>query len=212
MDLGLYIGCGTDLEILSKLPEIGRCIFIDSMPLTGYGDLYHNKRDDINDISKTYMVQFHESARKAGFRKINLDGTYPHVYRNYNSCQEIYHYFNLSFPIYSIKTNYAGNKDEITKLIHQLKRVNYLIVIGYSPNYRIFKYIYNQVCFVGDYTTVYKDNLDDLLSYEYDKITNILQKNQMNLRDKINSYIYFDKNDNKCSFTSYDDFINKTIE
>jgi hypothetical protein len=212
MDLGLYIGCGTDVEILSKLPEIGRCIFIDSMPLTEYGDLYHNKHTGITDISKTYMVQFQESARKAGFIKINLDGTYPHVYRNYNSLQEIYHYFNLSFPIYSIKTNYAGNKDEITKLIQQLKSVKYLIVVGYSPNYSIFKYFSNQVCFIGDYSTIYKDNLDNLLSYEYDKVTNILQKNQINLRNKISSYIYFDKNGNKCLFSSYDAFINKTIE
>lgn len=212
MNLGLYIGCGTDVEILLKLPEIGSCIFIDSMPLTGYGDLHHNKHDDNNDISKTYMVQFNESARKAGFIKINIDGTYPHVYRNYNSRQEIYHYFNLSFPIYSIKTNYAGNQDEIHKLIQQLKNVKYLIVIGYSPHYSIFKYISNQVRFVGDYNTLYKDNLDNLLLYEYDKITNILQKNQMNLRNRIAGYIYFDKNGNKCLFTTYGDFINKTIE
>ena len=81
MNLGLYIGCGTDVEILSKLPEIRSCIFIDSMHLTGYGDLYHNKQDDTNDISKTYMVQFNESAQKAGFIKINIDHcNYIHIY------------------------------------------------------------------------------------------------------------------------------------
>ena len=209
MTIGLYIGCGTDFNIMSKLPEVSSCIYIDSKPITKYGDLYHNKQGD--DITKNYMVQFKEAANNAGFIKISVDGVYPHVYRNYNTSQEIYHYFNLSFPIYSIKTNYAGNRDEITKLIQQLKSVTHLIVIGYWPHYSVFKYFSNQVYFIGDCSTIYKDNLDDLLPYEYDKIAIILQKDLNNLRSKINSYIYFDKNEERHIFKSYDDFIAYSI-
>lgn len=224
--VGLYIGCGTDFEIMSRLPELNMCIYIDSRPLTEYGELYNNNTcQDVLDIpvSKTYMAEFHQNARRYGFIKTNIDGTYPHVYRNYETSQEIYHYFSLSFPIYTVKTNYAGNRDELTKLIHQLKRVTHLIVIGYSPHYSVFKYITNsRVCLVGDHSTIYKDDLDNLLPYEHDKITNILQRErerdqpqhtqkQPNLQSRIEKYIYFDKGGNRFTFSYYDEFIDKSV-
>jgi hypothetical protein len=227
-NVGLYIGCGTDFEIMSRLPELNTCIYIDSMPLTRYGD---NIVADI-PASKTYMAEFHQNADRCGFIKTNIDGTYPHVYRNYETSQEIYHYFNLSFPIYTLKTNYAGNRDELIKLIHQLKRVTHLIVIGYSPHYSVFKYFTNsRVCFVGDHSTIYRDDLDNLLPYEHDKITNILQREQeqeqehdqkqeqekgrpekeRRLQNKIETYIYFDKNNVRFTYSSYQQFIDKTV-
>ena len=226
---GLYIGCGTDFEIMTKLPELTACIYIDSRPLTAYGELYNynnnsssnNENKDVSDIpvSTTYMTQFYQNARNYGFIKTTVDGTYPHVYRNYATSQDVYHYYNLSFPIYTVKTNYAGNRDELTKLMHQLKRVTHLIVIGYSPHYSVFKHFANRVCLVGDYTTVYKDDLDALLPYEHDKITNILQRDheqreqrdqqreRPNLQNKIEKYIYFDKSGTRLVFSSYAEFI-----
>lgn len=221
--VGLYIGCGTDFEIMARIPELNACIYIDSRPLTEYGELYkNNKSQDVSDVpvSKTYMAEFHQNARKCGFIKTNIDGTYPHVYHNYETSQEVYHYFNLSFPIYTLKTNYAGNRDELTKLIHQLKRVTHLIVIGYSPHYSVFKYFTSSVCFVSDHSTIYKDDLNDLLPYEHDKITNVLQiecerrqqsSSKTNLQNKIEKYIYFDKGGTRFTFSSYQQFIDKTV-
>ena len=220
--IGLYIGCGTDFEIMTKLPELNACIYIDSRPLTEYGDVYNNN-NDVSDIpaSKTYMTHFHQNARRYGFIKTTVDGTYPHVYRNYETSRDVYHYYSLSFPIYTVKTNYAGNRDELTKLMHQLKRVTHLVVIGYSPHYSVLKHIANRVCLVGDYTTVYRDKLDALLPYERDKITNILQReheverehklNPPNFQNKIEKYIYFDKSGSRFVFSSYNDFIRKSV-
>ena len=219
---GLYIGCGTDFEIMTKLPELTACIYIDSRPLTAYGDLNNNNNNNNNNksdipASKTYMTQFYQNARNYGFIKTTVDGTYPHVYRNYETSQDVYHYYSLSFPIYTVKTNYAGNRDELTKLMHQLKRVTHLIVIGYSPHYSVFKHIPNRVCLVGDYTTVYKDDLDALLPYEHDKITNILQREHeaehdpLNLQNKIEKYIYFDKSGTRLVVSSYAEFIRKSV-
>jgi hypothetical protein len=211
--VGLYIGCGIDFKIMSLLKNhIETCIYIDSQPLTCYGDQHYNSDTCKQDISVKYMTEFKNGAEQAGFIKISIDTVYPHIYRNYNTSQEIYHYFGLPFPIISIKSNYIANIDELNRLRHLLNSVTYLIVIGYSPNSNIFKYISKHICFVGNHTTIYKDNLTDLLPYEKDKITNILQTNTYDVQSRIKMYIYFDKNDNYFMFNSYNDFINKTIE
>jgi len=206
--LGLYIGCGTDVNIMTQLSnDISQCIYIDSKPLTQYGELVNNNQC-VDTISYKYMVDFSKNANNAGFIKISIDGVYPHVYKNYNSNQEIFHYFNLSFPIHTIKTNYAGNTDEMKKLIHQLKDVTHVIVIGFSPHYSLCKYISNQATFIGNHSTLYHENLDDLLNYEKEKITIILQKDLYNIRSKFHKYIYFDKNLNRHDVINYDNFIN----
>ena len=153
------------------------------------------------------MVDFSKNANNAGFIKISIDGVYPPIYKNYNTNQELYHYFNLSFPIQTIKTNYAGNSDEMRKLVNHLHDVTHLIVIGYSPHYSICKYIKNKVTLIGNYSTLYHENLDDLLDYEKEKITIILQKDLHNVLSKFHKYIYFDKNMNRHVVSDYNSFI-----
>ena len=208
--LGLYIGCGVDINIMAQMSsDIQQCIYIDSQPLTFYGNMEINGKS-VDTISYKYMIDFSINAINAGFIKISIDGVYPHVYKNYNTNQELYHYFNLSFPIQTIKTNYAGNSDEMKKLINQLKDVTHVIVIGFSPHYSLCKYILNQATFVGNHSTLYHENLDDLLDYEKEKITVILQKDLYNIRNKFNKYIYFDKNMNRHDVSDYTSFINLT--
>jgi hypothetical protein len=208
--LGLYIGCGTDIDIMNLLHnDISQCIFIDSQPFTYYGDIkLNNNPNDV--VYQRYMLDFSKNAKECGFLKISIDGVYPHVYRNYNNNQEIYHYFNLSFPIHTIHNNYAANSDEIKKLINILKNVSHLIVSGYSPHYSICKFISNQAIFIGFNNTIYTENLSHLQDYEQEKITAILQKNVYNIRDKFHKYIYFDKNKMKHVVSDYDSFIRLT--
>ena len=203
-NLGLYIGCGIDIEIMNLLKdEFLSCIYIDSRPMTAYGDL-----KNINEeYSQRYMIDFKNEANKNGFIKISLDGVYPHVYRNYETEQEIFHYYNLTFPIYQKTTHHTLNKDQIKQLKYKLRGVTHLVVIGFSPDYSILNYIINNVTLVGNYSTLYTDNLEDLLPYELDKITIILQKNMYNIRTKIKNYIYFDKNSIRKDAISYEEFI-----
>lgn len=208
--LGLYIGCGVDINIMAHIScDVQQCIYIDSQPLTFYGNMEINGKS-VDTISYKYMIDFSKNANNAGFIKISIDGVYPHVYKNYNTNQELYHYFNLSFPIQTIKTNYAGNSDEMKKLINQLNDVTHVIVIGFSPHYTLCKYISNQATFIGNHSTLYHENLDDLLDYEKEKITVILQKDLYNIRNKFNKYIYFDKNMNRHDVRDYASFINLT--
>jgi len=203
-NLGLYIGCGLDIEIMSLLKdEFLSCIYIDSQPMTRNGDFKCNTKE----YSQQYMVDFKYQANKNGFIKINIDGTYPHVYRNNETNQEIYHYFNLSFPIYQKTTHHTANIDQLNALKYKLRGVTHLIVIEFSPHYSILNNIINNVTFVGNYSTLFKQNIDNLLEYEKEKLTIILQKNMYNIRSRIKNYIYLDKNCIKKNTTSYDDFI-----
>ena len=139
MNCGLYIGCGTDFDPIEHLRNVRKFIFIDSQPLTSHGDLYQafTPNDKFEFYNKNYMNEFMNASTNAGFQKISIDGIYPHVYKNYNTNQEVYHYYSLCFPIISFKNNPTASQDEIIKLIYQIKQVTHLIVRGYSPNYII---------------------------------------------------------------------------
>ena len=209
MNCGLYIGCGTDFKPTEHLTNVRKFIFIDSQPLTSHGDLYQafTPQDKLEFYNKNYMKEFMDAATETGFKKISIDGVYPHVYKNYNTHQEVYHYYSLCFPILSFKNNPTASQDEILKLIFELNHVTHLIVRGYSPNYIIFRYIPRKVVFVAYDDTVYGEKINNILPYERKKITVLLQQNQC--RNNISEYIYISK-DNKEIFQNYDDFIYKT--
>lgn len=209
MNCGLYIGCGTDFEPTEHLRNVRKFIFIDSQPLTSHGDLYQafTPQDKFEFFNKNYMNEFMKAATNAGFQKISIDGIYPHVYKNYNTNQEVYHYYSLCFPIISFKNNPTASQDEILKLIYQIRQTTHLIVRGYSPNYIIFRYIPKPVIFVAYDDTVYGEKINNILPYERKKITVLLQQNQC--RNNISEYIYI-SNNIKETFQNYDDFIYKT--
>lgn len=206
MNCGLYIGCGIDFEPTEHLRNVKNFIFIDSQPLTSHGDLYQafTPQDKFEFYNKNYMNEFMKAATNAGFQKISIDGVYPHVYKNFNTHQEVYHYFSLCFPIISFKNNPTASQDEILKLIYQIKKVTHLIVRKYSPNYIIFRYIPKTVIFVAYDDTVYLENMNNLLPSERNKITVLLQLNEC--RHYISNYIYLRK-DSKIIFTDYNNFI-----
>jgi hypothetical protein len=117
MDTALYIGCGKDFEPVKTLSCVRNFIFIDSCPLTTNGDLYRESKNKSEYYDKSYMLEFMKAANNAGFCKISIDGVYPHVYKNYNTHQQIYHYYSLILPFISIKINTLAKQAEIQKLI-----------------------------------------------------------------------------------------------
>jgi len=191
MNCGLYIGCGADFDPTEQLKNARKFIYIDSQPLTSHGDLYQafTPQDKQEFYNKNYMKEFMDAATET---------------KNYNTNQEVYHYYSLCFPIISFKRNPTANQDEILKLVHQLNQVTHLIVRGYSPNYNIFRYIPRKVVFVAYDDTIYLENLNNLLPSERKKVTVLLQLDEC--RQHISNYIYLRK-DNKIIFTDYDNFI-----
>lgn len=207
----LYIGCGTDFDPVCDLQTtVSRFIYVDSQPLTGCGDLYQafTPEDKFVTYRKTYMRDFASAAESAGFKKISLDGVYPHVYKNCNTEQEVYHYFSLCFPIQSFKQNHAASKEELTRLVFLLNYVTHLVVRGYVPTCNIFRYFLRPVVFVGYDDTIYVEKLSALLPYERNKITALLQQGQH--RDRFSKYIYVKKSTSEQLHAStYTDFISK---
>ena len=209
-DCALYIGCGTDFKPTADLSEVRTFIFVDSLPLTSCGDLYQSftPRDKHELYSKSYMKNFSVAATGAGFQKISLDGVYPHVYKNFNTNQEVFHYFSLCFPVHSLKMHETANSDEISKLLSRLNQISHLIVRAYIPHYMIFRYILKPVVFVGYDDTVYSEDIGNLLPYERNKITALLQQNHC--RTNVSYYVYVEKNGRQKRFLNYDDFIQET--
>lgn len=210
MTCGLYIGCGTDFKPTADLKHVRTFIFVDSQPLTPHGDLHQSftPRDKVEFYNKSYMKDFSLAARAAEFQKISLDGMYPHVYKNFNTNQEVFHYFSLCFPVHSLKMHETANSDEISKLFSRLNQVSHLIVRGYVPHYMIFRYILNPVVFVAYDDTVYSEVIGNLLPYERNKITALLQQNHC--RTNVAHYVYVKKNGQQKTLLNYDEFIRET--
>jgi hypothetical protein len=205
----LYIGCGTDFDPVAHLQtDVSSFIYVDSQPLTRYGDLYqafmpHEKMETYN---KTYMRDFGIAAECAGFKKISLDGVYPHVYKNSATDQIVYHYFSLCFPIQSFKQNPAANQKELTRLVFLLNHVTHLVVRKYVPNYNLLRYFLRPLVFVGYDDTIYVEDSCKLLPYERNKITSRLQKGEY--QDRFSKYIYVKTENNQQIQTfTYSEFV-----
>jgi hypothetical protein len=187
----LYIGCGTDFDpVVDLCNDVYKFIYIDSQPLTQYGDLYQafSPIEKSKEYVKSYMHHFIAEAEKTGFKKISLDGVYPHTYKNFSTNQEIYHYFSLCFPIQTFKHNPVANKEELLRLVFLMNQVTHLVIRAYVPNVNLFRYFLRPIIFIGYDDTVYVEKLSTLLPYERNKITSLLQQNQY--RDRFSKYVY----------------------
>ena len=67
--LGLYIGCGTDVNIMTELShDISQCIYIDSQPLTRYGELVTN--NECVDTKNAWIFFFNDELGTRGYGEI----------------------------------------------------------------------------------------------------------------------------------------------
>jgi len=206
MATALYIGCGYDFDPVKTLVSVRNFIFIDSLPYCNNGDMYRELKIGNVLYSKSYMLDFSNKAKQSGFLKISIDGVYPHVYKNYNTHQQIFHYFSLIFPFVSLKMNHYADKNELEKLIFLLNDVNYLIVRRYQPHYSIFKFFVRPIIIVSYSDTIWTENVDELLNYEKEKLHIYLQNNNM-IRNNIDKYLYVNENGIIQHYDCYNDFI-----
>ena len=200
----VYIGCGTDFDLLSKLPQIKEFVYIDSQPKSEFGYIEY---DTGFFHRKNYMKNFSENIDKS-FIKINVVPSYPDVYFNFSTDQTLYHYYNLPFPWTSRIFQYSITKDDIKKLKNLLGNTTHLVIKGYSPSTKIFKYFNkNQITLITDKNTYYPSNFNKLDSEDLDKVTTDLFLNTNNIQKRIKEILYFDDKTFINSYKSYIEFL-----
>ena len=200
----VYVGCGTDFNLLSKFNQIKEFVYIDCQPKSSYGYL---EFDTGNFYSKNYMKKFSDNIDKS-FKKINLVPSYPDVYLNFSTNQILYHYYNLPFPWTNRITQYDITKNDIKKLTNLLNNTTHLVIKGYNPSTKIFNYFNNdKITLITDKNTYYPSNINKLDSEDLDKVTTDLFLNTNNIQKRIKEILYFDDKTFINSFTSYIEFL-----
>ena len=200
----VYIGCGTDFDFLSKLPQIKEFVYIDSKPKSEFGYIEY---DTGYFHRKNYMKNFSENIDKS-FIKVNLIPSYPDVYFNFSTDQTLYHYYSLPFPWTSRIFQYSITKDDIKKLKNLLGNTTHLVIKGFSPSTKIFKYFNkNQITLITDKNTYYPSNINKLDSEDLDRVTTDLFLNTNNIQKRIKEILYFDDKTFINSYKSYIEFL-----
>ena len=200
----VYVGCGTDFDLLSKLPQIKEFVYIDSQPKSEFGYIEY---DTGYFHRKNYMKNFSENIDKS-FIKVNLVPSYPDVYFNFSTDQTLYHYYSLPFPWTSRIFQYSITKDDIKKLKNLLGNTTHLVIKGFSPSTKIFKYFNkNQITLITDKNTYYPSNITKLDSEDLDKVTTDLFLNTNNIQKRIKEILYFDDKTFINSYKSYIEFL-----
>ncbi len=200
----VYVGCGTDFNLLSKFNQIKEFVYIDSQPKSSYGYL---EFDTGNFYSKNYMKKFSDNIDKS-FKKINLVPSYPDVYLNFSTNQILYHYYNLPFPWTNRITQYNITNNDIKKLTYLLSNTTHLVIKGYNPSTKIFNYFNNnKITLITDKNTYYPNNIQKLDTEDLDRVTTDLLLNTNNIQKRIKEILYFDDKTFINSFTSYIEFL-----
>jgi hypothetical protein len=207
----VYIGCGTDFDLLSELKQIKNFIYIDSQPKSEYGYI---EFDTGYFHRKNYMTNFSENIDKS-FIKVNLAPSYPDVYLNFVTDQTLYHYYNLPFPWTNKIFQSIITKDDIKKLINLLGSTTHLVIKGYNPDTKIFKYFNNnQITLITDKNTYYPPLASNILlekniyPEDVNKVTSDLYLNTNNLQKRIKEILYFDNKILLNKFKTYNEFTN----
>lgn len=209
----VYIGCGTDFDLLSELKQIKNFIYIDSQPKSEYGYI---EFDTGFFHRKNYMKNFSENIDKS-FIKVNLVPSYPDVYLNFVTNQTLYHYYNLPFPWNNKIFQSSITKYDIKKLINLLGNTTHLVIKGYNPCTKIFKYFNNnQITLITDKNTYYpplesnvllEPNIQNIYTEDVNKVTSDLYLNTNNLQNRIKEILYFNNKIFLARYKTYNEFI-----
>lgn len=157
----VYIGCGSDFEPVNKLPHIKKFIYIDSQPRSEYGWTEYVSK---YFFRKNYMCEFVKGLPD-GFLKINIDNTYPDVYRDCRNDRLIYHYYSLPFPWTSKIFYYHVTKKDIDMLKVELSQATHLALIGHDPDPVILECLPSRftlvTCDTTHYSCCFSNEVDD---------------------------------------------------
>ena len=151
----LYIGAGTDFEILKNTQlNIELYFFVDSQPRSEYGDVDSKCCERPNFIKtikqklkaygytkvKRYEFRALCTNRKKSSKKYHCDGAI--IFRNKNYSKFLYYFYSTTFP-----------NDEDHPIYDFIKKSNVLFVSGHEPESNVIQHMHKPITFIGSDTT-----------------------------------------------------------
>jgi len=146
-DTAVYVGAGTDIKPLLIFKNIGTFIYIDSQPLTEFG----NAALFSGCARPKFPLQIYQILTKHGFIKTNQKTQNLHEYYNPKTGRTVKYYMNCCFP-----------KDLSQDLLNTIKLANTLICCGHTPTAGVITMMKpGPKTFIGDNKTCYHTEPDD---------------------------------------------------
>lgn len=203
----VYIGCGIDFYPVERIPDIEKFIYIDSLPQSQYG--HKGYVTGIN--SKKYYLDIFRKNVPTKFCKINMEKTYPDIYKNYNTGQEIYHYYNLPFPWNSIISQKNITMKEMELLSFLIRQATHLVVSNHDPHVDILTLLPRKFILVTSYNSSYptkeESSLEQELEERFKYPTLFSEFNEVPIqRRRIEKILHIQK-EGISEFRDYEDFM-----
>jgi hypothetical protein len=140
-DTAVYVGAGTDIKPLLIFKYISTFIYIDSQPLTEFG----NAALFSGCARPKFPLQIYQILTKHGFIKTTQITPNLHEYYNPKTGRTLKYYMNCCFP-----------KDLPQCLLNDIKTANTLICCGHSPPAALISMMKSgPKTFIGDNKTCY---------------------------------------------------------
>ncbi len=150
----VYIGCGSDFEPVTALPEVKKFLYIDSQPRSEYGWLEYGTK---YFFRQNYKNEFRKGLPK-GFHKINIDDSYPDVYHDCLNDRTIFHYYDLPFPWTGKIFKYHASKKDMDLLKFEISKTTHIAICGHDPHSEILELLPSKFTLVTNDDTFYPQN------------------------------------------------------
>ena len=150
----VYIGCGSDFELVTMLPDVKKFIYIDSQPRSEFGWLEYGTK---YFFRKNYFCEFRKGLPE-GFFKINIDNSYPDIYHDCLNNRTIFHYYDLPFPWTGKIFQYHVSKKDIDNLKFEILQATHLAICGHDPHAEILELLPKKFTLVTNNNTCYPKN------------------------------------------------------
>jgi len=179
----VYIGSGTDVEILDFFKDKELFVFLDSLPRTEYGALKLNKK-----IRKSFIPKLESAIKNKGFEKV---GHLPSLYKDEKAPFVKPKHFDPGLLIYKDGSRvlyyfyscaYPEPKNKIFTQL--LGMCDTLYISGHEPCDNIISKMNYPITFVGSTNTCYTIDEPEELFYQI--------KNWNNIEELIKDFYSFD--------------------
>lgn len=224
VDIAVYVGTGLHIKPLKSFAKkFKKFVFIDSLPLNGFGYDYYYR----GFYQNNFIELLNKKLVKYNFVCVNnhiLTNDYEEINReNLESTLRIYnHKYNDNIVHYYTSTCvpfHLSGCNLLKSLEYDLSKSSTLIISGHHPDSAILEYMKKPIDLICYSKTLYPRDLDELLSIEEPNYNNkqcsvflrrILEEPEFkNLINTISNYN--EENNELKTFSNYNDFY-KSIE